>query len=271
MTIGTLPTAPKFTLERHEIAQVICQVRFSPVFRLQQSEELARLQDEVRDEYPDFAQEQAVSFLITPQGVAQQDTGARNYRFIDHKTGIMLVVGVDFVAIETRRYAAIDQIVDRVCSAVALIERLYAPASRLRLGLRFTNEFRLDASSPAASAKRAFNASLLGVVADDSLATGVSQSQSVVRFAASDGVALQMIHGLQPQGTTVAPAPGFPAPIQTERPFYLLDIDAFSEGPVPLSSAAVAEEIDAYNDHVRTLFYWATTDEFRTNVLGQQS
>lgn len=270
--IGELPTAPRFALERHQIAQVICHVRFSPVLRLQRQEEIARFQDEVRDRYPDFASEQAVAFLITPQGVAQQDTGAKNYRFIDRDSGVMLVLSTDFVAIETRDYVAIDDVVTRIKEAVEIVARLYKPATRLRLGLRFTNEFRFDPSDLPSTLQRAFNPLLLGPAGVEELAAAVEQTQSVIRLQITDGTTLQVIHGLNPQGgTTVAPIPCSPPVSIKQEPFYLLDFDAFSEQPVPLDSDAVAEQVLVFNDQIRTLFAWATTAEYRRDVLGERA
>ena len=116
--------APRFTLERHQLAQVICQARFSPVLRLQQQGEVASFQEEVRGRYPVFLPQHAMSVVITPQGVAQQDTGVQNYRFVDPDAGVALALGVDFVGIETRRYVAIEDVIERVREAVAIVERL---------------------------------------------------------------------------------------------------------------------------------------------------
>jgi uncharacterized protein (TIGR04255 family) len=270
--IGDLPTAPRFTLEHHQIAQVICHVRFSPVLRLQRQEEIARFQDEVRDRYPDFASEQAVAFLITPQGVAQQDTGTKNYRFIDRESGVMLVLSTDFVAIETRDYVEIQDVAARIKDAVDIVARLYEPATRLRLGLRFTNEFRFEAADLPSSVQRAFNPLLLGPAGVPELASVVEQTQSVIRLQTPDGTSLQVIHGLNTQGgTTVAPIPGTVPPPVRQEPFYLLDFDAFSEKPLPLNSDAVAEQVLLFNDQIRTLFAWATTLEYRRNVLGERA
>jgi uncharacterized protein (TIGR04255 family) len=269
--IGELETAPSFALERHQLAQVICHVRFSPVLRLQRQEEVARFQDEVRDRYQDFASEQAVAFLITPQGVAQQDTGAKNYRFIDRESGVMLVLSTDFVAIETREYVEINDVVARIKDAVDIVARLYEPANRLRLGLRFTNEFPFQTVDLPSSLRSAFNPLLLGAAGVEELAPIVEQTQCVLRLRTPEATALQVIHGLNPQGTTVAPIPGNSPSAVRQEPFYLLDFDAFSEQPVPLNSEAIAEQVLVFNDQIRTLFVWATTPEYRRDILGERA
>lgn len=269
--IGNLPTAPEFTLERHQLAQAICQVRFSPVLRLQQQGEVAAFQEEVRPQYPGFFHEPAMAVVITPQGIAQQDTGTKNYRFVDADAGVVLVLGVDFVAIEARRYVSIDDVVRRIQDAVAIVERLYKPAQRMRLGLRFTNELRFDSSELGTHLRDALNPRLLGPLGDDDVAPAVETTQSVVHLRTEQGNMLQVIHGLNPYGgTTVLPLPGIPSPPISQEPFYLLDFDAYSEEIVPMSAAVVADQAMVFNDQLRTLFAWSTTPEYRRDILGQR-
>ena len=212
--IGNLPAVPRFTLERHQLAQVICQVRFSPVLRLQQQTEVAAFQEEVRAQYPGFLLEPAMAVVITPQGIAQQDTGAKNYRFVDSDHAVVLVLGIDFVAIETRQYVAIEDVVQRIRDAVAIVERLYQPALRMRLGLRFTNELRLAADDLPTRVREALNPQLLGTLGDDDLAPAVEATQGVVHLRTEQGNAIQVIHGLNPKGappSSLCPACCLPA------------------------------------------------------------
>ena len=269
--IANLSVAPRFTLERHQLAQVICQVRFSPVLRLHQQEEIAPFQEEIREQYPGFSAEPAVALTITPQGVVQQDSGTRNYRFVDPDASVVLVLGVDFVAIETREYVAIEDVIERIRDAVSLVERLYRPAQRTRLGLRFTNELRFQPDNLQTQVREALNPQLLGPLGDPEVAPAVETTQSVIHLRTQAGNMLQVIHGLSPQGgTTVLPmSTSAPARVPQE-PFYLLDFDAYAPDPVPLSADAVADQATVFNDQIRTLFVWSTTAEYRRGVLGQR-
>jgi uncharacterized protein (TIGR04255 family) len=269
--IANLSAAPRFTLERHQLAQVICQVRFSPVLRLHQQEEVAQFQEEVRDRYPGFVLEPAVALMITPQGVVQQDSGTKNYRFADLDAGVVLVLGVDFVAIETRAYVAIEDVIERIRDAVSLVERFYSPAQRTRLGLRFTNELRFESGNLQTQVREALNPQLLGPLGDPDVAAAVDTTQSVIHLRAEAGNMLQVIHGLNPQGgTTVLPMPGATPSRVPQEPFYLLDFDAYASDLLPLSADAVADQAMVFNDQIRTLFAWSTTAEYRSNVLGQR-
>jgi len=269
--IANLSVAPRFTLERHQLAQVICQVRFSPVLRLHQQEEVAPFQEEVRARYSGFVLEPAVALIITPQGVVQQDSGTKNYRFVDLNAGVVLVLGVDFVAIETRDYVAIEDVIERTRDAVSLVERFYSPAQRTRLGLRFTNELRFESGNLHTQVREALNPQLLGPLGDPDVASAVETTQSVIHLQTEAGNMLQVIHGLNPQGgTTVLPMPGATPPRVPQEPFYLLDFDAYASDPVPLSADAVADQAMVFNDQIRTLFAWSTTAEYRNNVLGQR-
>jgi uncharacterized protein (TIGR04255 family) len=269
--IANLSAAPRFTLERHQLAQVICQVRFSPVLRLNQQEAITPFQEEVREQYPGFSVEPAVSLIITPQGIAQQDTGTKNYRFVDPAGSVALVLGMDFVAIETREYVAIEDVVERIRNAVSLVERFYSPAQRVRLGLRFTNELRFQPNNLQTQVREALNPQLLGPLGDPDLAPAVETTQSVIQLRTEAGNMLQVIHGLNPQGgTTVLPMAGPTPPHIPQEPFYLLDFDAYALDPVPLNADAAAEQATVFNDQIRTLFAWSTTSEYRNSVLGER-
>jgi uncharacterized protein (TIGR04255 family) len=269
--IANLSVAPRFTLERHQLAQVICQVRFSPVLRLNQQEEVVLFQEEVRERYPGFLLEPAVALMITPQGVVQQDTGTKIYRFLDPDASVVLVLGVDFVAIETREYVAIEDVIERVRDAVSLVERFYRPAQRTRLGLRFTNELRFEPDNLQTHVREALNPQLLGPLGDPDLAPAVETTQSVIHLRTEAGNMLQVIHGLNPQGgTTVLPMPGSTPSRVPQDPFYLLDFDAYAPDPLPLNADAVADQATVFNDQIRTLFAWSTTADYRSSVLGQR-
>src|SRR4051812_40215795 len=106
-SVGGVPVAPRFILERDPLAQVVCQVRFSPVLRLRQRDALIPFQESVRNEYPRYAEQQGMSLIITPAGVTQQVSPEPLHRFED--TGAFTaVLSQDFVALEARDFPGID-------------------------------------------------------------------------------------------------------------------------------------------------------------------
>jgi uncharacterized protein (TIGR04255 family) len=268
--IADLSAVPPFRLRNHQLAQVICQVRFSPVLRLGEQEHVAAFQDRVRARYPQYLREVGLHLLVTPEGVSQQPQQQPIYRFGEVDGDVMLVLGTDFVAIEARSYTDIDDLEERITEGVRLVGELYAPPQINRVGLRFINEFRFASRDLPDALTEAFNPLLLGFAGVQELRTAVKESHAATRFAA-DGNDLLVQHGLRPEGTTVLPIPGTAISSSAGDPFYLLDVDAYTDQAFRFDAEAVAERVRAYNDQGRALFAWAVRPEFRRRVLGEEA
>jgi uncharacterized protein (TIGR04255 family) len=265
--LGSINPAPEFTLERHEIAQVICQVRFSPVLRLRNESEVVPFQEAIRDRYPDFEAQQAMNILLTPQGLGQQDQPGQLWRFSNQDDGFIVVLGTDFVALETSRYVHIDDLCERLLQVLQLVGEHYKPAKTKRAGLRFINEIRFDENSLPGAMLDAFNPLLLGVAGASEFAEVAQLSRAIVQLE-TDESAVAVRHGLHPEGGTTAAETAHNR--ADGRPFYLLDIDAYSEAELDFSPDGAAERIRLFNDQIRTFFAWAVKEEFRRERLGQK-
>jgi uncharacterized protein (TIGR04255 family) len=271
MTLAALPAVPPFRLRRAALVQVLCQVRFSPVLRLRQDDAVIPFQEAVRDRYPRYAKQEGVGFLITPGGVLpQQPAQAGLHRFHDTAEAFAITLAPDFVALETSAYTDIDDFAGRLVDIVGVIQKLYAPAEIVRLGLRFTNELRFSLDDPIREATAALNPLLLGPVGSAELSSAVRVSEQVIELA--DGPKTVLVrHGLHREGTTVMMLPGLDPRSLSElsRPFYLLDIDAFVQDAVPFSVEGVDARLRDFNEDLRALFAWSVDPAYRRQALGE--
>jgi uncharacterized protein (TIGR04255 family) len=269
--IGTIPQAPAFSLRSHQLAQVLCQVRFSPVLRIRQDDAIVDFQETIRETYPQYAKHQGISMLITPGGVQQQAEPVAQHRFTDADGAFTAVLAPDFVALETRNYIDVEDFQGRVVSLVEAVQQQYAPAQIHRLGLRFINELRLSTPDPKTEMREALAPSLLGAAGSDELRDVFTAGEAVLQMA-DDDTHIQVRHGLYPQGgTTVDPTvePAQPTPEQ-QLPFYLLDIDAYTDSKVTYSVEGVATRMRSFNDDIRSFFAWAVNEDYRRTKLGQE-
>lgn len=268
---GSFPLAPAFRLHSHQIAQVICQVRFSPVLRLEQPAEIIGFQEAVRERFPRYEQEHGMTVVVTPKGIAQPAEGPPVHRFGDREGRLALALAPNFFSIETRQYLKIDDLVEELTRGLEIIKELYDPPEITRVGLRFINELRLPQDRLEAELQEAVNSQLLGVLTDDSLASLLADGRSVSRFAMPSGPTVQLMNGLHRDGgTTVARMPALPDERDLRKPFFLVDIDVYEETPVSFDPAAAGELVRSYNDMVRTVFSWAVPEEYRREKLGQE-
>ncbi|MGE4427523.1 MAG: TIGR04255 family protein [Solirubrobacteraceae bacterium] len=267
---GDLPHAPPFRLAAHGLAMVLCQVRFSPVLRIRQDAEIVAFQDAIRAAFPRYASQHGVQLLVTPTGVQQQEAADAQHRFDTSDGSYTAVLTPEFVALETRDYADIDALIDRLHAATSTVQEHFGPSEHLRIGLRFINELRLTrTTNPWDEVRSAIRPDLLGATDHAMLRDVVTSAEQALELRSGDD-RLVVRHGLYPGGGTTLPptAPSNDAPLH--QPFYLLDLDAFTERAGPFAPDAITSTVRRFNDDIRTFFAWAVREEYRTTSLGQQ-
>lgn len=268
--IGAIPRAPRFQLERHEIAQVICQVQFSPVLRITRSDDgVVPFQEALRTTYPRYAKQQTISIVVGPEGTQQQAAPDAQHRLEDSDGRYIVTLASDFVALATARYVDIDDFATRVETLVSAVAQHYEPAEMARLGLRFINEFRLGTTNPEAQMVEILNQGFLGASGAPELGDSLVSSQHLLELA-GDSAQMMVRHGLHPLGGSTVLDPVGQAPSRNPEPFYLLDIDAFFQrDPIPFDVAEIAATVREFNEQIRSFFAWAVKEQYRREQLGQ--
>lgn len=270
--IGHISPVERFQLENDQLAQVICQIRFSPVLRIRQDDAVITFQEAIREKYSRYGKQQGVHVLLTPIGIQQQTGEDAQHRFEDTDGIFRVVLAPDFIALETTAYSDIDDFAGRISSLAAAVQEHYAPAEIQRVGLRFINELRFAGADPKTEMIDAIEPTLLGAAGAPQLVDVVYGSQQVLELHGEDRRML-VRHGYQPGGTTVDPttmlAAGTP-PAELNHPFYLLDIDVFAERNVRYSQEAVEIHVREFNDDIRSFFAWGVREDYRRGRLGQK-
>ncbi len=268
-TVGSIPLAPRFLLERDQLAQVVCQVRFSPILRLRDRNSVIPFQEAVREQYPGYAEQQGVGVIVTPGGVVQQPTQDLQYRFQESPGRFTAILTPDFIALQTADFrGGIDDFAPRIVALASTVAEIYGPAEITRMGLRFINEFRLPSAMPEIDMASAIAAPVLGPIGTPELVGAIDTIQQVFDIKGPEN-RLIVRHGLQRAGTTVMPLPGETPPTPT-TPFYLLDIDAYAETILPFSAAGIDARLRSFNDQIRSLFAWVVNEDYRRTILGQR-
>lgn len=268
--IGSIPSAPPFRLDRHEIAQALCQIRFSPILRIRQDDSIVEFQEELRDQYPQYARQKTAALVFTPAGVQQQIAQDDQHRFADTTGTYAVVLAPDFFALETSAYVNVEDFAGRVAHIAGAVSEQFGPAQITRFGLRFINELRLGSTDPRSRMREAISPTLLGAAGSDELRESLHEIQQAIDLRdGSDRVTIR--HGFQPVGgTTVMPAPGALMRPDLQEPYYLLDIDAFSEQALQYSGDGIVSRLRTYNDWIRSVFAWAVREQYRYARLGQR-
>lgn len=223
------------------------QVRFPPVLRIADLAALGAFQDDIREDWPNFSQEQQISLVIGP-GASAQSGPQQVFRFTSADEAWSVVLAPDAVSVEAAaagNYSSFDEFAKRFRQIWEAILEHFAPALVVRQGLRYVDHIEADLD-PLQWAEL-INSDLLGPVAGP-LATGLEQAVSELRFRDADGI-LVFKHGIVPAGPE-------------NRNGYLLDFDCFTDEPnQETTTEAVVARFDRYHEVLYSLFRWCVTDK----------
>jgi uncharacterized protein (TIGR04255 family) len=254
--VPDIPAAEYEIFANPPLKAMLGQVRFPPVLKIANLSALGGFQDDIRDEWPEFAQEQQISFVLGP-GVQQAQPGPQQiFRFTSADGVWNIVLATDAVTIETTGagdYSSYDEFAKRFRRVWDALREHFAPAAVLRQGLRYVDHLEDGARTPAEWA-RLINPDLMGPLAGP-LDAGLEQAISDYRFRYDDTV-LVFKHGIVPAGTE-------------NQPGYLLDFDHFTDQPSEdVSTDAVMERFASYHEQSYTFFRWCVTDEALEGFRG---
>lgn len=241
------PSKPEIHLSNAPVDEVICQVRFPFIFRINK-EEPSEFQEEIRSEFPKVEIEQGFLFPFPDSGSREVpgDTQIKKtYRFrtMDEKTAVSL--SSDFYALLTTQYTHWNDFSDNLRKVDSAVQKIYKPAYGTRIGLRFINRI-----TPKNTGLQTLSDILyllnfeLTAYFQNECWTDPLEMES--RLLLSDGDArlnLRTRHGKDKEG----------------NPFFLLDFDYFEEGELSLTN--LVERCDAYHDVIYRAFRWCIPDE----------
>lgn len=130
----TFPDAPRVELKQPPLELVVCQVRFPLVLGLMNHQPPEPFHREVRTLYPVAKR--------APSGPSVAGHGERASQpffwvFTDKDDIWTVSLGVDSLALETRRYPSFEQFVERFLALADVARRVYAIELREQIGLRY--------------------------------------------------------------------------------------------------------------------------------------
>lgn len=209
------PRAARVRFARTSLRDVVCQVRFTPVLRIEQ-EAPAKVQDVVRKMgFIKYERREVTSIRLMPSLTLPVPVHPQRieHRFLS-KDESFIVLAQDFVAVATSRYQGWERFRSEIQAATRAVVDAYAPDLVTRVGLRYTNVIvrsKLDLTD--ARWNELLAAELIGMLAAHDDVDAISQQ---ITFAADEsGARGRLVHGL----------------VETEEgPGYLLDTDYWREG-----------------------------------------
>jgi len=241
------PTKPDIRLNNAPLVEVICQIRFPLIFRINK-EEPSEFQEKIRDQFPKVEIEEGILIPFPELSSKEEQAGPRikkTYRFrtSDEKTAVSL--SSDFYALSTNKYThwnEFSKLLERVDEAV---QNVYWPAYATRIGLRFVNRIlpKNTGIKKLSELLQLLNRELTNYARSDCWSDPLEMESRLLLSNGNARLNLRNRHGTDKEG----------------NPFLLLDFDYFEEGELSLEN--LVERCNTYHDVIYRAFRWCIPDE----------
>lgn len=247
------PDADRVLYESNPLDEVICQVKFPPILKID-AEEPAGFQEQIRADYPNYESKPSVRVTgnIPPQlaellGSELPLVGKKAHEFSSRDELWKLSLTRNFFALTCKRYERWEEFRRRVEAGLVALQRTFAPAYFTRIGLRYQDNIsrsRLGlAETPWSELLKPAVAALLGAndIADDVMAV---QTASLVNLPNDIGQAqFKFSRAAKPESGEAD---------------FLIDGDFFTEKQTEPTD--VLARLDAFNRQARLFFRWCISD-----------
>ena len=258
------PDSPRVVYQRNPLDQVICQLRFPPILKID-TQVPFEFQDRIRSDYPLYSEEREIPAEIPsevlsqlPPGVVQSfplpATNRVNYRFSspDEKWAVNLTSS--FLALSTKDYDRWEKFQKHMELPFKSLMEVYNPAFITRVGLRYVNVIdrnKLDLKGVGWS--ELIQPYIAGVLA----APGIETSTIQNTFCTDD---IRLTDG----ESSVRIAHGLATSKITGEVGYLLDCDFYLQKYMEAGDAL--SKLDSFNQSGRRLFRWCITDRLHESM-----
>lgn len=251
--------APKYVhLPEAPIVRTLIQIRF-PVFASFATDDdrvANQFAVSLAEEYPRFNAGHEAQLVLTPDGVTQQQSSTKLWRFASADTTWQVSLGPTFISLETSDYQRRSHFVGRIMAAWNALAEIARPPVIERVGVRYVNQVTdIDHLNRLPELLRP---EVLGLSAISREGAQVRSSLAEGHFLIGDGSEFQARWGLLPAGFT--PDPLIPA---TEGQNWILDMDASRTW---LPAGCATEDVDLESvatelaGHGYQFYRWAVTE-----------
>lgn len=249
------PEAPRVTYQRNTLSEVVCQVRFPPVLRIE-THLPDEFQERIRSTFPGFQESRAEP--VFPEGIPAEvrrviqssaaSAGRRGYEFVSAEQDYVVSLTRDSLALKTTRYTSWrNSFRPMLEPPLAALLEIYKPAYFQRIGLRYVNVIqrsKLDMGSDAWSVL--LKPHIAGEFACPDVANDIDH------FARETGFRLS------PQIGKVIIRYGLGVETDSNEVCFLVDSDFFLEDRTETANGFGI--LDSFNKQARNLFRWCITD-----------
>jgi uncharacterized protein (TIGR04255 family) len=260
------PESPRVIYENNPLAEVICQLRFPSILRID-SEVPYRFQERVREEYPLFEENQGadvklnlspeVAKIIGSASPVSLRSGKSSYEFISDDGMRKVSLTRDFLALSVAKYERWENFKSNLNLPLNALVEEYSPAFYSRIGLRYKDIIRrstlgMENESWAVLLKP----HIAGELSSEDVAEDIDHAVREVGIRLSESSRVVIRHGLVQlrEGDKVEDC-------------YLIDSDFFIDQKMEISDAS--EILDVFHKQAGRLFRWCISDRLHDAMHPQ--
>lgn len=243
----TLENQERVRFENNPLQTVVWQLRFPPVWAVDDPAFAARLQKAFGDEYPRAEPRASQINIQLGEGVAAGPGEPAPWIFRDDTGEWVVAVQRNFLSLETTNYSRFEDFEGRLTRLLTAAEAELGLRYVSRLGLRYVDRIRHEELQSPADSTRFLNPELLGLVAGKEIAPFVLDAMQQIRLDLPPGQ-LVIRHG-------------YFGGVAPEGPSYLIDIDAFSDEEQDYDRDACLDMTRAFKRHCWNFFRQSISDE----------
>lgn len=242
------------TLRKHQLAEVICQLRFPEILMINEKAPAA-FQDRIRDEYPQYSVRKempAPKIKGTPGNFSLENAPATtNYQFVSADGVWRVNLTSTFISLACNRYTGWEDFAKKLDKPLAAFIQVYKPAFFQRIGLRYLNFFsRQNLSLEGVPFADLIQTPYLGLLGEpDVMETTVGRSSVDSELAIRGGCRVKIHAGpghVKRNGQ------------QENEVRFIFDQDLYMPGNVPVNYSAGA--LETLHSQAWSIFRGAITD-----------
>lgn len=126
--------------KRNALKQVVCQIVFQPILKIQKDVGIEDFQDLIRARFPEYQSEKVRSIKINAADPGDVEIGEMSvHKFVRPDDVSSLQLAADTVSIEYQKHNNHEPILADVALALDALQKVYGSVSIKRLGLRYIN------------------------------------------------------------------------------------------------------------------------------------
>jgi uncharacterized protein (TIGR04255 family) len=247
------PESPRVIYSNNPLVEVLCQLRFDQILRLE-TEVPAQFQDLIRRDYPKLKKRHELQLSVGGESAKSSTTII--YDFISPDEDWRIALSSTFITLATTDYIRWEDFKNRLLKVFDAFTRVYDVDSFTRIGLRYKD---IIDRSKLGLQDVDWSGLLMPHIAcmyDEPIVQEYLQdTQTISTFQLRvDDSRARLRHGLG-QNT------------ETEDEVFIIDSDFFRESPT--LSNDVFRFLDEYNRRARRLFRWCITEKLHEAMEPQ--